>query len=119
MHSLLGVWREAAARRELASLTDHLDQAGLALGALAPGPLAKVDQHAAAVRDILTLSGAGTLGPIELAGYARGVRDAASESPCETDTEWVGLRLAAVCLLAAAGTVTLTGGDFDPLLFAF
>lgn len=110
MSWLRRVRHERQARQELGELTHHLHRAGLSIGALAPGLLARVDQHAAAVRDILLFSG-GRMGPIELAGYARGIRDAATESgwsvltPDEdggADWGWVDLRLAAVCLLARA-----------------
>ncbi|MFF5992722.1 DUF6401 family natural product biosynthesis protein [Prauserella flavalba] len=119
---LLNAWHESAAKRELSALADRLSRVGLAVGGLAPGLLASVDQHAAAVRDILTLSG-GRVGAVELAGYARGIQDAATESGWHPplrdgwDADWVTLRLVAVCLLAAAGTVAVAGGDVDPLLF--
>ncbi|MFD2395640.1 DUF6401 family natural product biosynthesis protein [Prauserella oleivorans] len=125
---MAGVCREA----ELSALAERLGRAGLAIGSLAPGLLATIDQHAAAVRDILALSGA-KVGAVELAGYARGILDAARESgwtppepggpgdrdvPSAHNLDWVTLRLAAVCLLATAGTVAMaTGGDVDPLLF--
>lgn len=116
MHS----WRESAARREIAALADRLGRVGAALGTLSPGRLATVDQHAAAVRDILSL-GAGGLGTVQLAQYARGVQDAAREAgwtPPDADDapgDWVVLRLAAVCLLATAGAAI--GAELDPALF--
>ncbi|PXY19065.1 DUF6401 family natural product biosynthesis protein [Prauserella muralis] len=118
MSWLLRAWQESAARRELAALADRLGSAGLSLSALAPGLLATVDQHAAAVRDILALSGS-HVGPVELAGYARGVQDGSGTSAGwrPEPGDWVTLRLAAVCLLAAAGTVVVNSGDVDPLLF--
>ncbi|MGH3520137.1 MAG: DUF6401 family natural product biosynthesis protein [Haloechinothrix sp.] len=123
MNWLLNAWQESAARRELAWLAERMCMP--APGTLwAPALLAAVDQHAAAVRDILLLSG-GQVGPIELAGYARGVQDVATENgwrrPWLGDGEtvahdWVSLRLAAVCLLAVAGTVAVAiTGDADPL----
>ncbi|WP_199433063.1 DUF6401 family natural product biosynthesis protein [Qaidamihabitans albus] len=122
MSRWLNVWHESAARRELASLADRLGHAGLRLGSLAPGLLAAVDQHAASVRDILTLSG-GRVSAAELAGYARGVQDVAAESGwrlpghASWTPDWVSLRLIAVCLLAVAAPVVVAGGDADPLLF--
>lgn len=93
----------------------------------APALVATVDQHAAAVRDILMFSG-DRVGTVELAGYARGIQDVAREAgwspvPYAHGTrwasDWVNLRLAAVCLLAVAGTiaVAMAGGDADPSVF--
>ncbi|MPY84086.1 MAG: hypothetical protein GEV00_12370 [Actinophytocola sp.] len=120
MSWLLDAWRESGARRELTALGERLGLAGLpATPGWGPALVAMVDQHAAAVRDILQAS-TGRAGVVELAGYARGVQDVAHESgrmstPLWQDADWVNLRLAAVCLLAAAGTVTtaLAGGDGD------
>ncbi|WP_026875828.1 DUF6401 family natural product biosynthesis protein [Jiangella gansuensis] len=114
--------RTTAARRELASLADRL---GIAAGGDLPaGVVAEIDQHAAAVRDILVFSGAG-VGPVELAEYARGVEDVALEqgrSPGPLDRQapdWVSLRLAAVCALATAGSAmaSVADGDIDPLMY--
>lgn len=127
MSWLSNVWHESSARRELAALAERLGVAPQSTPGWAPALVAAVDQHAAAVRDILLFSG-GRLGPIELVGYARGVQDVAIESgwqpaPRSDDadwtTNWVNARLAAVCLLAAAGTVAVavTGGEPDPSLF--
>jgi hypothetical protein len=96
--------RESSARRELAMLRDHLSAI---LKGHQPGMLAAIDQHAAAVRDILGLT-AGAAGPVELAAYAQGVRDAAAErgwrieSVSERD-DWVTLRL--------LGTVSMASSD--------
>ncbi|ASR36792.1 hypothetical protein BAY61_19325 [Prauserella marina] len=120
---LSSAWHESAARRELTVLADRLRNAGLTPGGLSPGALATVDQHAAAVRDILTLSG-GRAGPVELAGYARGVQDAARDSGWflrkdeSPNGDWISLRLIAVCLLATEGVTLVSGGDLDPLLFS-
>lgn len=76
-----------------------------------PGVAAAIDQHAAAVRDILDLGVENSsLVPtsVLLAGYARGIledlREAAPENPYTTEdwqhTDWLHLRLAAVCSLA-------------------
>lgn len=125
----LDAWRESGARSELTALAERLGLAGLpGTPGWAPALVAMVDQHAAAVRDILAAS-TGGVGVVELAGYARGVQDVAEKSgwrpaPLQRDAgwdaDWVTVRLAAVCLLAVAGTVTtaLAGGDGElPLLF--
>ena len=72
-----------------------------------------VDQHAAAVRDILTVgveSGAAVAGTVLLAGYAEGVLDHLRESGTSLRVpddmsgwlraDWVSMRLLAVCSLA-------------------
>ncbi|WP_432945642.1 DUF6401 family natural product biosynthesis protein [Kribbella sp. CA-253562] len=97
----LRTWKEAAARQELAALSERL----AAESAEQPGLRAVVDQHAAAVRDILTLT-PGHAGPIELAEYARGVLDAATDlgwrlRSDHVVTDWVSLRLLATCSLAS------------------
>ncbi|MPY99663.1 MAG: hypothetical protein GEU97_17035 [Actinophytocola sp.] len=128
MSWLLDAWRESGAHRELTALTERLGLAGLpGTPGWGPALVAMVDQHAAAVRDILQAS-TGRVGVIELASYARGVQDVAEQSgwrpaPLQRDVgwgaDWINVRLAAVCLLAVAGTVTaLAGGDGElPLLF--
>lgn len=125
---LRNAWYESAARRELSSLAERLGLAMLpATAGWAPALVATVDQHAAAVRDILMFSG-DRVGTVELAGYARGIQDVAREagwSPVpyahgpQWASDWVNLRLAAVCLLAVAGTVAvaMAGGDADPSVF--
>ncbi|WP_202867750.1 DUF6401 family natural product biosynthesis protein [Kribbella pittospori] len=63
---------------------------------------AAIDQHAAAVRDILAMT-AGRAGPIQLAAYARGIQDVAADRGWHPDTgapDWVTLRLLAACDLA-------------------
>ena len=122
MSWLLNKWQESAARRELSLLAERLlGRAGMTLSGLAPDLLAAVDQHAAAVRDILTLGGS-RVGVIELAGYARGIQDAATDLGWRTPDEdswtsdWVVQRLIAVCLLAVAGPV-IVAVDGDPLPF--
>ena len=104
---IFGMWCEAAARRELLRLSRTLNDGLDDSTSLGPGWLASIDQHAAAVRDILAL-GAGRVGAIELAAYARGVHDAAAESgwrPPDNGliaADWVCLRLVAACRLALA-----------------
>ncbi|WP_040738720.1 DUF6401 family natural product biosynthesis protein [Nocardia tenerifensis] len=106
---------EVSARKILNRL--HKTHGGPALAAAAelPALSAALDQHAAAVRDILELGVEGSARvPVSvlLAGYARGlldhVREAAaghgtvSAAPSDLDSwanaDWVQLRLASVCL---------------------
>ena len=99
-------WR---ARRYLSTLALRVGD-GLAVAASAPGLAAAVDQHAAAVRDLLPRGeGPGALGErVLLAGYARGllarseVTAAQIENRCAgrwTRADWLALRLLAVCAL--------------------
>jgi hypothetical protein len=111
---LLGIRRiDRTARRVLDRLHDQLGTAGLLAAAAAPGLAAVVDQHAAAVRDILTVgveSGAAVTGAVLLAGYAQGVQDHMRERgyqlpiPHNTaswlEASWYHVRLVAVCALA-------------------
>src|SRR5262245_45406689 len=80
----VGVRRlERSARRVLDRLHEQFGTAGLVAAAAIPGLGAMVDQHAAAVRDILTTgveSGAAVAGTVLLAGYAQGVLDHLRES---------------------------------------
>jgi hypothetical protein len=101
--------RLAAARAVLADLADHLGTPGLAVAAARPGLLAEVDQHAAAVRDLLG-DGDRPPSPIGLAGYADGLRDLAGglgwQLPRADQVDWATaswllVRLLAVCQLAA------------------
>lgn len=109
------VWAELSARRTLAHLQDRIGSPGLAAAAGVPGLVAVVDQHAAAVRDILSygvdLEGTATaVGVVLLAGYARGLVDQARElgwrfgapGPPEgwARADWVTTRLLAICDLA-------------------
>ncbi|HVW44168.1 MAG TPA: DUF6401 family natural product biosynthesis protein [Amycolatopsis sp.] len=84
--------------------------AGLLAAAAVPGLTAAIDQHSAAVRDIVTMGvegSAAVAGVVLLAGYARGLVDAAKEagwrftSPADwTQADWFTARLLAVCALA-------------------
>jgi hypothetical protein len=99
--SWLRVLQEADARRELAVLRDRIMPR---FRSFEPALQAAVDQHAAAIRDILGLS-VGSAGPVELAAYARGVRDAASDQGWRTEptasvADWVTIRLLAAVSLA-------------------
>jgi hypothetical protein len=104
---------ERSARRVLDRLHDQLGAAGLLAAATAPGLAAVVDQHAAAVRDILTVgveSGAAVTGAVLLAGYAQGVQDHLRERGYQLpvpgdaaswlEASWYHVRLVAVCALA-------------------
>jgi len=112
---------ESSARHELRALTERLGLPTVPI----PGLLAAMDQHAAAVRDILTFSGSST-DVVDLAAYAEGVRDAAGESgwqpsahaPGEWADDWVNVRLAAVCMLSRmSGSVQPAGGEDVDLAF--
>jgi hypothetical protein len=95
-------WREKSARQWISDLSDRIGVTRWAALAVTPALAAEVDQHAAAVRDILLLGveGAGTVGAVVLlAAYGRGLLDHALESEW-THTSWLGVRLMAICQLA-------------------
>jgi hypothetical protein len=113
MPGFASAFAEFSARRALTQLHDQLGHAGLAAAAAIPGLGAAVDQHAAAVRDIVDVGvedSAAVAGVVVLAGYARGVLDKAKElgwrftAPAHltdwTSTDWLTARLLAVCALA-------------------
>jgi hypothetical protein len=82
MFGLIPALAEASARRRLADLHDQVGRPGMAAAAAVPALTAVVDQHAAAVRDILAVGVEGSLtvaGVVLLAGYARGLVDQARE----------------------------------------
>lgn len=94
-------------------LHEQVGAAGLIAAAVVPGLVAVIDQHAAAVRDILAVgveSGTAVAGEVLLAGYAQGVQDHLRErsEPLHVPsalTDWPGadwftMRLVAVCALA-------------------
>jgi hypothetical protein len=104
----------AAARAALQSAIACLDELyasvgveGLAAAAANPGLMAIVDQHAAGVRDSLSVD-VRPLTPVLLAAYAEGVRDAAFthgwQPPAEpfdwSENDWVMRRLLAVCSIS-------------------
>ncbi|NUP25176.1 MAG: hypothetical protein HOQ44_00505 [Nocardia sp.] len=99
---------EVSARRYLEGIhRTHGAPAFAAAGAL-PGLSAELDQHAAAVRDILDLGveTAGRVSPtVLLAGYMRGLledRTTPITEPVDwACAEWLHLRLAGACLQAA------------------
>ena len=80
---------------------------GLVAALRNPGLLAAIDQHAAAIRDSLSVD-VRPLTAIILAAYAEGVRDAAFRHGWEppagaidwSTPDWVLYRLLAVCALA-------------------
>ncbi|OLB76467.1 MAG: hypothetical protein AUI14_18685 [Actinobacteria bacterium 13_2_20CM_2_71_6] len=105
--------RLAAARAALADLDLRIGTPGLAAAAALPGLLAEVDQHAAALRDLLG-DGERAPSPIGLAGYADGLRDMASglgwHLPQSDRVDWARapwllVRLVAVCQLAVPPSV--------------
>jgi hypothetical protein len=105
---------ESAAQATVVGLAERLGAAGRAAELVVPGVAAEIDQHAAAVRDILAhgVSGSGVTGVVLLAGYADGVLDAATAAgwslPEQVDwtrADWTTLRLAAVVQLATKGAV--------------
>jgi Family of unknown function (DUF6401) len=111
MVSLLAFWTEFSARRTLARLHEQLGAGLLAASAL-PALSATIDQHAAAVRDIVAMGvegSAAVAGVVLLAGYARGVVDQAAElgwrftPPVDAgawaNADWFTSRLLAVCAL--------------------
>lgn len=94
-------------------LHEQVGSAGLVAAAAVPGLVAVIDQHAAAVRDILTVgveSGAAVAGVVLLAGYAQGVQDhlrergeplrVPSDLTSWLNADWFAVRLVAVCALA-------------------
>ncbi|MFD5830495.1 DUF6401 family natural product biosynthesis protein [Lentzea sp. NPDC060358] len=98
-------WREKNARQWISELSDRIGVAGWAALAVTPALAAEVDQHGAAVRDILLLGveGAGAVAAVVLlASYARGLLD---HSPDFSPTSWLGVRLMAICQLAHAHDV--------------
>ena len=105
-------WR---AQRWLATLASRFGTEGLHVAAAVPRLGAAVDQHAAAVRDVLQQGvvqdgGPQPTGRVLLAGYARGLLDRSGTSvdevrgraPLWIDPDWLTLRLLAVCALNRA-----------------
>src|ERR1700753_2267499 len=72
---------EFSARRTLAQLPHRSGCPVLVATLAVPGLIAEIDQHAAAVRDILALGvdGGSAVGVVLLAGYARGLIDQARD----------------------------------------
>ncbi|MEU4316077.1 DUF6401 family natural product biosynthesis protein [Nocardia sp. NPDC024068] len=96
---------EASARRFLEGMYRTHGAPAQAAAAELPGLIAELDQHAAAVRDILDL-GVGTGEEVSqtvlLAGYMRGLMDDMTTpiaTPADWATaDWLQLRLAGACL---------------------
>lgn len=96
-------------------LADHIGVAGLT--AAAPGVVAALDQHMAAVRDILAYGVPTAALGVLLTGYGRGVLDQALEygwQPHPEHWDWVRLRLAAVCSLSVSGAASAAGPGAYP-----
>lgn len=99
-----------SARRWLGKLQAEIGEAGLSAAVANPGLAAMVDQHAAAVRDSVTLGSARPAGDVAvLAHYARGVLGHARAHGWQPlpagdagwrHADWTSLRLVAVCALA-------------------
>ncbi|GAB3864894.1 hypothetical protein GCM10027610_114030 [Dactylosporangium cerinum] len=88
------------ARAGLAELASAIGRPGRVAVSTRPDLLARVDQHAAAIRESL---GGTLLDPVALAGYAAAIRDAARDAGETLDDwsrpTWAMLRLLAVCSL--------------------
>jgi hypothetical protein len=108
-----GLFSGAAARAALRSAYASLDElnatvgvSGLAAADESPGLMAVVDQHAAGIRDSLSVD-TRPLTAVLLAAYAEGVRDAAFThgwrppvGPIDwSSNDWVMRRLLGVCTL--------------------
>ncbi|MGW0179032.1 DUF6401 family natural product biosynthesis protein [Nocardia sp. NPDC003345] len=98
---------EASARRFLEGMHRTHGAPALAASTGLPGLTAELDQHAAAVRDILDL-GVGTGEQVSqtvlLAGYIRGLMDdmttPVTTPPDWATADWLHLRLAGACMQA-------------------
>ncbi|WP_250008972.1 DUF6401 family natural product biosynthesis protein [Actinoplanes sp. M2I2] len=98
-----------SAHASLAELHDTVGAGGLEAADTNPGLMALIDQHAAGIRDSLSVD-VRPLTAVLLAAYAEGVRDAAFthgwRPPADeidwTANDWVLRRLLAVCVLARA-----------------
>jgi hypothetical protein len=115
MLGFTAVFAEFSARRTLDLLHDQIGTAGLAAAAAIPVLTAAIDQHAAAVRDILAAGvegSAAVAGAVLLAGYARGLLDQGHRmgwrlsAPADlwdwAHADWLTARLVAVCALASS-----------------
>ena len=86
-------WR---AQRWLATLASRFGTEGLRVAAAVPRLGAAVDQHAAAVRDILQQ------GVVQDGGPRPTVDEVCGRTPLWIDPDWLTLRLLAVCALNRA-----------------
>ncbi len=127
MSGLADGWAELASQRLLAQLHVRIGMPGMAAAAGLPGLVAAMDQHAAAVRDILSfgVDGSATVaGPVLLAGYAKGLIDQAKElgwrfgtPPDWASADWVAARLLAICDLARRANEPIQDlAGLEPLL---
>ncbi|MBF6350601.1 MULTISPECIES: DUF6401 family natural product biosynthesis protein [Nocardia] len=101
---------EISARRFLEGIQQTHGAPARAAATALPGLSAEIDQHAAAVRDILDLGVASAdqvPAPVLLAGYIRGLLaelTAPITEPADWATaEWLHLRLAGACLHSTYG----------------
>lgn len=107
------MFAEWSARRYLSRLTDRVGVYGLTAAAAVPALLAAVDQHSAAVRDIVVLGVEGSAAvatAVLLAEYARGLLDQARQQGWRlrvpntagdwAGADWTTVRLLGVCALA-------------------
>ncbi|MFF2084674.1 DUF6401 family natural product biosynthesis protein [Nocardia sp. NPDC058176] len=103
---------ESSARRHLQQLNIEFGEPALAAAATLPALSAQLDQHAAAVRDILEFGvedSARIPLSVLLDGYVRGLLDHFAEAdgivagPPRSwpEADWLQLRLAAICQYAA------------------
>ena len=101
---------ESTARQYLDQIMARIGVDGLLEALASPGLLARVDQHAAAVRNSIESAGK-EVDPISLSGYARSVLAVHERHgrPLPTpatvawpNPDWTVLRLVAVCSLADA-----------------
>ncbi|APE36810.1 hypothetical protein BOX37_25980 [Nocardia mangyaensis] len=103
---------ESSARRQLQQLNTEFGEPAATAAAILPALSAQLDQHAAAVRDILEFGvedSARIPLSILLAGYVRGLLDHFAEGAdgflagapqIWHEADWLQLRLAAVCQYA-------------------
>ncbi|HEV2782495.1 MAG TPA: DUF6401 family natural product biosynthesis protein [Actinophytocola sp.] len=108
------MFAEWSARRYLTRLTDRVGVFGLAAATAVPALLASIDQHSAAVRDIVAMGVEGSAAvatAVLLAEYARGVLDQARQQGWRLElpgtasgwarADWTTVRLIGVCALAS------------------
>lgn len=118
---------QSSARRWLSQLHDDIGAAGVAAAVALPGLAAAIDQHAAAIRESVTLgmeSSASFAGLVLLASYGRGVLEYAQQRGWRPPTggahswvraDWTSLRLTAVCaLVPTIGQPSPTLPPLDP-----
>jgi hypothetical protein len=109
---VFAAWMERSSHQSLTRLLGEVGVAGMAAASALPGLSAVVDQHAAAVRDILTAGVEGSTsvaGVVLLASYARGLLEQARAQGWRlvmpsgegwAAADWITVRLVAVWSLA-------------------